>query len=217
MRLGIGAGAVGVLLIAGVGASMVLGGDDGHPSEWDPRVTDLVAFVEDERELDFAHPVYVDFLTPEEYSNATRADETDLTDEDRDSLEDSEAVLRALGLVSGDVDLFESSNELNDSGTLAYYDNSTGRITVRGTEMTLDLEVTLVHELTHALQDQHFDLGRLRDLDTTGESTAFRAVVEGDASLVEERFVATLDDADLEEYESTLAEQIEEVPFDDIP
>jgi hypothetical protein len=119
--------------------------------------------------------------------------------------------------VSGDVDLFASSNDLNDSGTLAYYDNSTGRITVRGTEMTLDLEVTLVHELTHALQDQHFDLGRLRAFETTGESTGFRAVVEGDASLVEERFVATLDDADLEEYESTLAEQIEEVPFDDIP
>ena len=35
----------------------------GHPDEWDPRVADLAAFVEDERGLDFDHPVYVDFLT----------------------------------------------------------------------------------------------------------------------------------------------------------
>lgn len=217
MHLGLAAGAFGVLVIVGVVASLVLGGDDGHPSEWDPRVLDLVAFVESERELEFDHPVYVDFLTPEEYSKATRADEAELTDDDREALEDSEAVLRALGLVSGEFDLFESSNDLNDSGTLAYYDDSTGRITVRGTEMTTDLRVTLAHELTHALQDQHFDLGRLRDFETTGESAGFRAVVEGDASLVEQRYVATLDDVDLEEYQETLDEQLDAVPLDEIP
>src|SRR5437588_7555030 len=43
----------------------------------------------------------------------------------------------------------------------------------------------LVHELTHAIQDQHFDLDRLSDPDPLSDSgTAHLALVEGDASLV---------------------------------
>ena len=213
-----GLGAVCVLVLAGLAALLLLG-DSGpdHPDEWDQRVTDLVAFVEDERELEFDHPVHIDFLTPEEYSDAARADEAELTDEDRAAIEDDEAVLRALGLLEDDVDLFESSNELSDGGTLAYYDDATDRITVRGTEMTVDLEVTLVHELTHALQDQHFDLGRLYEFEDTGQSSVFRAVVEGDASLVEEAYVGSLDEDDLDDYLGTVDEQIEEAPFEEVP
>ena len=216
--LGFLSGGVGLLLVLGVGATVILGGGGpDHPDDWDPRVADLVAFVEDERGLEFDHAVHVDFLTPEEYSETTRAEAADLTDEDRAAIEDSEAVLRALGLVSGDIDLFESSNELSDSGTLAYYDDATERITVRGTDMTVDLEVTLVHELTHALQDQHFDLGRLHEMETTGESSAFRAVVEGDASLVEQRYVENLDAAAGEDYLAAVEEQMESAPYADIP
>ena len=213
-----GLGAVCVLVLAGLAALLLLG-DSGsdHPDEWDPRVTDLVAFVEDERELEFDHPVHIDFLTPEEYSDAARADEAELTDEDRAAIEDDEAVLRALGLLEDDVDLFESSNELSDGGTLAYYDDATDRITVRGTEMTVDLEGTLVHELTHALQDQHFDLGRLYEFEDTGQSSVFRAVVEGDASLVEEAYVGSLDEDDLDDYLATVDEQVEQAPFEEVP
>ena len=33
---------------------------------------------------------------------------------------------------------------------------------MRGTDLTdVDVRITLVHELTHALQDQHFDLTKL--------------------------------------------------------
>jgi hypothetical protein len=213
----VGLGGVALIALVGVGSWFLLEVEPAYPSEWDARVTDLVTFVEDERELDFDHPVHIDFLTPEEYSAAARADEAELTDEDRAEIEDSEALLRALGLVSDDVDLFDATNDLSDAGTLAYYDDTTNRITVRGTEMTVDLQATLVHELTHALQDQHFDLGRLREFETTGESAAFRAVVEGDASLVEENYVGAFDDADMEEYQATIDEQLEAVPYDGIP
>ena len=43
-----------------------------------------------------------------------------------------------------------------------------------------------VHELTHALQDQHFHIGE-RDLalrDDTDANLAYHAVIEGEASLV---------------------------------
>ena len=46
---------------------------------------------------------------------------------------------------------------------LAFYDPETERVTVRGTEVDPGLAVTLVHELTHVLQDQVFGIGALGD------------------------------------------------------
>ena len=41
---------------------------------------------------------------------------------------------------------------------------------MRGTDLTdVDVRVTIVHELTHALQDQHFDLTKLDDAVETEE------------------------------------------------
>lgn len=212
------AGLVAVVVFAGVGAYTLLR-DSGpsYPDEWDPRVLDLVAFVEEERGLEFAHPVHIDFLTPEEYSSAARTDAADLTDEERESFEEYAAVFRSLGLLSGEVDIFESVNDLSDGGTLAYYDHVTDRVTVRGTEVTVDLRVTLVHELVHVLQDQHFDLSRLASMETSGEAVAFRAIVEGDASLVESRYVETLSPDERGEYDATYLEQLEAANYDEIP
>ena len=64
--------AVGLVAVAGLaGAALVVtsGGAD-HPDEWDGRVEDLAAFVEDERGLEFDHPVTVEFLSEDEYSGA---------------------------------------------------------------------------------------------------------------------------------------------------
>ena len=51
---------------------------------------------------------------------------------------------------------------------------SARRCTCRGTDLTdVDVRVTIVHELTHALQDQHFDLTKLDDgVKTEGEDLA---------------------------------------------
>ena len=174
----------------------------GHPDEWDERVVDLVAFVEEERGLSFDHPVAVDFLTPAQYSERTRIDESELSREDRRLIEDGAAPLRALGLVPVGFDALESANELSDTATLAYYDPLRDRITVRGTEMTTDLRVTLAHELVHVLQDQHFDLDAMLD---DGDPTADRlsgylALIEGDATRIQEAYVASLSDDDRERY-----------------
>jgi len=187
------------------GVAIYLVTDDrgvGHPDEWDERVVDLVAFVEDERGLRFDHPVAVDFLTPAQYSERTRIDESELSREDRQLIEDGSAPLRALGLVPVSFDALESANELSDTGTFAYYDPLRERITVRGTEMTTDLRVTLAHELVHVLQDQHFDLDAMLD---DGDPTADRlsgylALIEGDATRIEEAYVGSLSDDDRATY-----------------
>jgi hypothetical protein len=98
-----------------------------------------------ERGFTFEHPVHIDFLTPSEYSERTRADEGSLGAEDVEDVDQGEGLLRAMGLITNDVGLLDSVNELNDTGTLAYYDSLAERVTVRGRELTPELQATLVH------------------------------------------------------------------------
>jgi hypothetical protein len=180
------------LLVLGVAAALTKGVDRGpaHPDAWDPRVLDLVGYVERARGLSFRHPVYVDFLSAAEYTEETTSDEAGLTEDDRVELDRYAGELRAIGVASGPLDLFTAYNQVSDGGTLAFYDPVPQRVKVRGTELTVGLRVTLVHELTHALQDQHFDLQRLyaEELDSSA-STAFRGLIEGDAVRIEDGYI----------------------------
>jgi hypothetical protein len=160
------------------------------PSEWDARVLPLVEFVEEARGYEFVHPVYVEFLTPEEY----RARATEGSS-DKQYYDTMLRVLRSLGLVGGDVDLAAELDEISDSGTVAYYSPETRRIYARGTEMSASLRVTLVHELTHALQDQIFDLDFSRT-NSDGEAFALRALAEGDAIRIHGEYHDALSDAE---------------------
>ncbi len=214
---------VSVLVLGLVAVATKTFGSDGpsHPDEWDPRVADLAAFVEDERGLTFDHPVYVDFLTSVAYTEETTDADESVSDNEREELDRYAAELRALGVASGELDLFAAFNQVSDGGTLAFYDPTDQRVRVRGTEMTVGLEVTIVHELTHALQDQRFDLERLYadDVDS-GASTALRGLAEGDALRVEDAYITdelteTERTAYDEEYAAGLADS--EVATADVP
>jgi len=200
-----------VVLAAGVAGAFTYDGG-AYPDEWDERVADLAEFVEDERELRFDHPVHVDFLADDEFNELVTTDEADLTEEDKEEIEHTAAILRALGLIGGDVDVFDAFNELNEVGILAFYDPEEERVRVKGTEMSPNLRVTLVHELTHALQDQHFDIGDLQEVEEETESSTYRGLVEGDASRVQHAYTETLDEdeaADLAEEEDALGQEVE--------
>jgi len=227
LPLWLGAVLCTVVVIAAVSVVIYARNSSGdYPDEWDPRVADLVAFVEDQRDLQFDHPVPVDFLSAAEYSDAVRVDAGDLTEEETESLDRQVAFLRALGLASGDLDPVEAQNDLADAGTLAYYDVVTERVVVRGTELAVDLRVTLVHELTHVLQDQQFDLEELQQgIDPDDEAavddafTGYLALVEGDAVRVENAYVESLGQAEFDEYVETYSEGFEDAQDDlgDIP
>jgi hypothetical protein len=217
---------LGALAAAGLvvaGTIVALGGDDDGspvveaPSDWDPRVVDIVEFVEDTRELEFEHPVAVTFLTEDEFV-ARVTESSDPTDEERDTIEANTDALRALGLVEGDVDLLAESDELAGEGVLGFYDPETEEMVVRGEELTPYVQSVLAHELTHALQDQHFDLDSYADPEaTSGESTGYRSLVEADASWVEGEYIASLDDDDLEEYTDEAYDRFEGADYSDIP
>ncbi|MHB1139040.1 MAG: hypothetical protein ACYC2O_08805 [Microthrixaceae bacterium] len=178
-----------------------------HPDEWDPRVADLVAFVEGERGAPFEHPVTVDFLDPDEYAAATAAPAEE-PDEDTIALADDQvAMFRALGLMTGEVDLLDSSQELFGSSTAAFYDPITGQVYVNATAddaLSTSTAATVVHELTHVHQDQITGLGdALVDVEeetTTDQQDAHLAIVEGDAMVVEQAYIAALPQEEIDAY-----------------
>ena len=180
-----------------VGGYLLIRGSEGnnYPDAWDTRIAPFAEIVEDERGLEFDHPIYVDFLSVKEFQKQVSSDEEDLTAEERKEIEQSTGMMRAVGLLEGKVDLFESSNKLAKVGTLGYYSYEDERIRIRGERLTPAVQSTLVHELTHALQDQHFDLGaRFKALenDEGAASSSYRAVVEGDARRIESAWAKSL-------------------------
>jgi hypothetical protein len=192
-----------------------------HPDAWDARVQDYVDVVEDERDLEFEHPVYVDFLSEDEFSAQVTSDEDDLSDEDREEIDQATGMYRALGLLEGDVDLFEQFNELRGGGTLGYYSYEDERIRIRGEELTPAVQSTLVHELTHALQDQHFDLEAMKERaeDDDAASSAVTALIEGDARRIESEWREGLDEDEVEALDEDAASQSSDASaaLEDVP
>jgi Zn-dependent peptidase ImmA (M78 family) len=163
-----------------------------YPDHWDPRIAPYAKIAEQKRGLFFEHPVAVRFLRPKAFEKTVKTDEDKLDADDRKELKQATGLMRAFGLVKGDVDLLHASNEASGAGTLAYYSYEDKTITIRGRKLTPAVRFTLVHELTHVLQDQHFDIGArskaLAKASDTGkddnEESVFDALVEGDAERV---------------------------------
>jgi hypothetical protein len=93
-----------------------------------------------------------------------------------------------LGLLPPGTDLRALQLELLGSQVLGFYDQDTGAMTLiqRGTAFGVLEKVTLAHEYTHALQDQHFQLEGLGldDISEGDRALARLALVEGDATWV---------------------------------
>ena len=185
-----------VLAIGGYGVKALLldGKESGrtYPKAWDARIEPYVKIAQKKRGLTFLHPVEVRFLPPAEFEKTVTVDEKELDKDDREEIEQFTGLMRAVGLLSGDVDLFKAFNEVRGGGTLAYYSFEDERITVRGEKVTSAVRATLVHELTHVLQDQYFKIGdrvkRLQkeseDKPSTSESSVLDGIIEGDAERV---------------------------------
>lgn len=79
---------------------------------------------------------------------------------------------------------------------LAFYDELTRVIYMRQQTPAWarhsDIRALLAHEVTHALQDQHYSLLPLRKERDREKVSAFRAVIEGDAEVVRIAYDATL-------------------------
>src|SRR5262249_37293908 len=139
-------------------------------------------------------------LSAAEYSKETRAESAATSAKEKEQVTQYGAELRAVGLIPAGTDLQSSLGDLVDEGTLAYYDDQKKEIVVRGIEMSVGLRVTLAHELSHVLQDQYF--GTDREFKTDTEQTMFRALLEGDADRIENKYVDSLSDAEQSAYQT---------------
>jgi hypothetical protein len=202
--------AVIVAIAAVVGSIAVVGAvaqssSPWYPDEWDDRVAPIAREVSRLRGLEFKHTVPVRFLTDEEFEDDVGIDDAALDESDREAIERSTALLRSFGLIAGDVDLRDAVDSARTSGILAYYNPDIEEIVVRGTSVDVAHRVTLAHELVHVLQDQHFDLAerdRAAEESDTGDAGAFEALVEGDASRIEDDYVSRLSEAEQSDYEA---------------
>ena len=192
-----------VLLVAAAPVGVYLAPEDGpsYPKEWDSRVLELVHFVESERGLTFEHPVEVEFLDEAAFKDKVRSPEP--TKAERKELEQAVEELRALRLVSGHPDLFKAGNDLVTDQVVGLYDPEDEALYVRGTSLTPYVRTTLVHELTHAAQDQHFDIEKLQD--EADDDSIVRTLIEGDAVRVQEAYQRQLSPADQQSYAATEA------------
>jgi hypothetical protein len=146
----------------------------------------LEAFVERERGLAFKRPVKVSLLDDATFNE--RAVSSDPAS--RKEVEDAQAALQAMGLLRPGVDLWRAVIGFVQGSAVGSYEPGTDELIVRGAQPTPYVRMTLVHELTHALEDQHFDIDRPELGDEA--SLGFEALVEGSAVRIEERYRSSL-------------------------
>jgi hypothetical protein len=103
-------------------------------------------------------------------------------------------VYRLLGLIPDDADLLQLQISLLRGAVLGFYDPDVKTLFVLEDLglSSIITRTTLVHEIVHALQDQHYDLNAvdLRIRHDWDRSMAFTDVVEGDARGVETEFIS---------------------------
>ena len=102
----------------------------------------------------------------------------------KDVLEATEALLYGFGTVDADFDYRATVTKLMASQLLGFYDPKQKTFFVGGDLSGDDADITLWHELVHALQDQHYDLTHLGDWqpDLGDSQAAVHALAEGDAT-----------------------------------
>ena len=151
-------------------------------------IVELQAFVESTRGLRFLKPVDVAVVGDAAFRRFLSGG----MPTEKPDVDVANAVLRALGLL--EVDDPGPTGELDADTVAGFYDTETEELMVRGPHLTPFVRQVLVHELTHALDDQHFDLDP--DFLDDEAAMAFEALVEGDAVIVESRYLASLPEAE---------------------
>jgi hypothetical protein len=160
----------------------------------DALVTKLERFVEDHRGLKFKQPVKVTLLATDAFTKRI----TDASNPDPGESGKASRILRALHLLPAGVDVGQAQQALLGAAVLGFYDSKTKELVVRGDDGDQpEVREVLVHELTHALQDQWFTLER-PELDKKEDDSplGFQTVYEGDAVRIQTQYHQSLSSAD---------------------
>jgi hypothetical protein len=159
--------------------------DDGAGSAPAPRAAPVPVIADRVEEL---RGLQFDEVPRPQAVNPAQARREGLRELDREypaeRREADEAVLKLLGLIDPDVDLRDVAGTIFGQGVAGYYSPKDGRLrTVSGaaTGTVVLTEIVLAHELTHALEDQRFELD-LSGSATDDASLARLSLIEGSAT-----------------------------------
>ena len=146
----------------------------------DPSVNRVAERLERIRRLDFKPVPPVRTITAEK----AREEGLAVLDEEYPAKRRAadEAVLTLLGLIPAGSDIRELAGTIFGEEVAGFYDDRTKEMTlVAGASGGGEGEITLAHELTHALEDQRFDIAPSSGLDDA--RTARTALIEGTATV----------------------------------
>lgn len=201
-----------LVIVAAGGVATLMTRSSSERAAWDPILEPYVSIVERDRGLDFDRPVNVVYLDEAAFETRLAQGIDDLDDDDLAELERSFASMRALGLVAGEYDL-ERLTQGSAGAVAAFFDPDTDEIVVPANYRTAELdpyqESVLIHEMTHALQDQHFDLDAIWESDDEHDTIAGDVLVEGDASAIQAMFLSSLDAAAFDAYLDAQSEAVD--------
>jgi hypothetical protein len=178
--------AILIVLAALIGLSVVTGdwSDEAPAAQARPAPVSVIAHrVEDLRHLRFRSLPRPLSVTPaQSRREGLEAIDRDYPAERRRA---DEEILRRLGLVEPGFSLREFAGSVFGEGVGGYYDPKDGRLrivsgTATGTRVLA--EIVIAHELTHALEDQRFDIDLIERSDDP--ALAYSALVEGSATEV---------------------------------
>jgi hypothetical protein len=153
----------------------------GVPSE----IAELIEATEQIRGLPFLEPPNVVVVSNDEL--ARRVQEVIEDGLDPEDLAVFQALYELLGLIDSSLDLGAAYRDLYAEQVGGFYDSDTGELVVgAGSSLSPLARSIIVHELVHALTDQHFAYSLMvDDLFDNGfldEALALQALVEGDAT-----------------------------------
>ena len=177
-------------------------GLDGLPEHLREEIETLIGVTEDLRGLLFLTTPAVITVTPEEMEERIRG----LIADDAEHVPADEALYKLLGLFPETGNLDSLLLDLYGEQAAGFYDGETGELVVTASDEGLSVtqRATLVHELTHALADQHFGFHdiftAMFDEDRLDEAAAYQAVIEGDATFLQLQYVRGLGLQELSEF-----------------
>lgn len=156
--------------------------------------TDLFSELEqeaqDSRELDLLHPLEVKTITREEYAEINKQQIEE--ENPAEDIADWQQTLVFLGYIAPDDDILQIYTDLMSGQVLGFYDPETKELVIISTsdsEWNITDKSTFVHETTHAIQDQHFDIdavfGSAIEESTDDRYFAVLSLIEGDATISE--------------------------------
>ncbi len=200
-------------LAAGAGSAfLVTQGRDGGPSadgrettsaeepRWDPRVTDLVAFVENEVGLEFREPVTVVFDDPEFVAHR----DNDLLVA---ALDASGAVWSSVGAAAGVHDDAPTASLASVVASRVAYDNGERVVYISATGAGTDVRAELVGQLTVALLAQHLDVSAPEAAELEAV-TGWAARIASARSAIVDRYVAELVGVERDEHATAQHDEV---------